>query len=327
MQVHNATLRGSLAAHAGYESDTEGDSFILAFHTPAQALAYAVSVQAQLLTQDWPQEVLAHEACAPVCVSPVEDIDALPRRAAVHGGGPLSDWAASIFWARLYRSCLTYGTAGARGSRSEVHLTGETAYLGRMPKEDLRIRGFTTGAPVNAYYNVLNSDLYNMPGEGGPGGPSRSAPTRSQPSFASITTPVRALKDSMLRATGSMVWGRRPTGLDASISGVFGSEAGMLASPGFRGSASSNPDAANKHAGMNDKKAIALGQKPRVVSAGVADVSQVKGETQVSAEGQREEFESHTLESVLTQLVNVMTTASGRDEEPGTLRAKVSCSQ
>jgi class 3 adenylate cyclase len=58
LRVHHATLRSLLDKHRGYESATEGDSFILAFHSPKDALEYAVEAQQALLTANWPQQLL-----------------------------------------------------------------------------------------------------------------------------------------------------------------------------------------------------------------------------------------------------------------------------
>ena len=38
MSLHDALMRRLIARHGGYESGTEGDSFIIAFPHPAQAL-------------------------------------------------------------------------------------------------------------------------------------------------------------------------------------------------------------------------------------------------------------------------------------------------
>jgi hypothetical protein len=59
LQVHHTTLRSLLDKHNGYESATERDSFILAFHSPSDALAYAIEAQQCLLAASWPQELLA----------------------------------------------------------------------------------------------------------------------------------------------------------------------------------------------------------------------------------------------------------------------------
>ncbi len=64
-----------ICAHCRYESVWEGDSFVIAFHTPADALAFAMAVQAALLHLPWPSELLqstyAKEVwCAPMAPSP-----------------------------------------------------------------------------------------------------------------------------------------------------------------------------------------------------------------------------------------------------------------
>eukprot|EP00798_Chlamydomonas_sp_ICE-L_P009194 gene9194-16333_t len=53
-----ACIRQQLLHFGGYESATEGDSFIVAFHTPADALDFAISAQMALLEADWPAELL-----------------------------------------------------------------------------------------------------------------------------------------------------------------------------------------------------------------------------------------------------------------------------
>jgi class 3 adenylate cyclase len=58
LRVHHTTLRSLLDKHNGYESATEGDSFILAFHSPSDALAYAIEAQQCLLAASWPHELL-----------------------------------------------------------------------------------------------------------------------------------------------------------------------------------------------------------------------------------------------------------------------------
>jgi hypothetical protein len=58
LRVHHTTLRSLLDKHNGYESATEGDSFILAFHSPSDALAYAIEAQQCLLAAAWPHDLL-----------------------------------------------------------------------------------------------------------------------------------------------------------------------------------------------------------------------------------------------------------------------------
>ncbi|ETV81685.1 hypothetical protein, variant 2 [Aphanomyces astaci] len=52
--IHDNLLRTLLVPHHGYEITTAGDSFQLAFHNIADAVAYCLDVQEQLLLQPWP---------------------------------------------------------------------------------------------------------------------------------------------------------------------------------------------------------------------------------------------------------------------------------
>ncbi len=58
VHLHHACLRSCAAACRAYESATEGDSFILAFHSPLEALTFCLSAQEQLPLLDWPEELL-----------------------------------------------------------------------------------------------------------------------------------------------------------------------------------------------------------------------------------------------------------------------------
>ncbi|KAG2496360.1 hypothetical protein HYH03_005590 [Edaphochlamys debaryana] len=76
LKLHHLTIRSVLARHSGYESATEGDSFIVAFATPSAALAFATSCQVALLHQNWPPQLLDHPDGAPVLVlSPHDPTD------------------------------------------------------------------------------------------------------------------------------------------------------------------------------------------------------------------------------------------------------------
>jgi class 3 adenylate cyclase len=48
LQWHDRTLRSLLATHGGQEVDHAGDGFFVAFESPAQAIACAVSIQRSL---------------------------------------------------------------------------------------------------------------------------------------------------------------------------------------------------------------------------------------------------------------------------------------
>eukprot|EP00198_Chlamydomonas_reinhardtii_P009142 XP_001698479.1 predicted protein [Chlamydomonas reinhardtii] len=58
LSIHHEEVRRALEAHGGYEASTEGDAFIIAFHSAAAALAFSVELQHRLLDADWPPLLL-----------------------------------------------------------------------------------------------------------------------------------------------------------------------------------------------------------------------------------------------------------------------------
>ncbi|GIL56783.1 hypothetical protein Vafri_12094 [Volvox africanus] len=64
--LHHDCMRRTAVRCGGYESQTEGDSFIIAFHSANDAVRFALAVQQALLEEPWPRELLAHEKCRPV---------------------------------------------------------------------------------------------------------------------------------------------------------------------------------------------------------------------------------------------------------------------
>ncbi|KAL6750965.1 hypothetical protein V8C86DRAFT_758443 [Haematococcus lacustris] len=73
MRIAERIIRDLLAAHRGYESATEGDAFLCAFHSPLDAVLFCLKLQDALLHATWPQELLhcpGVPCCHPVTVSP-----------------------------------------------------------------------------------------------------------------------------------------------------------------------------------------------------------------------------------------------------------------
>ncbi|KAG2501549.1 hypothetical protein HYH03_000056 [Edaphochlamys debaryana] len=68
IKEHHSCLRRLLLKHNGYESATEGDSFLLAFHCPEDALLFAMEAQVALLECAWPMELLDCDVCRPAYV-------------------------------------------------------------------------------------------------------------------------------------------------------------------------------------------------------------------------------------------------------------------
>jgi hypothetical protein len=75
IKLHHHAIREQLLKHHGYESTTEGDSFILAFHTARDAALFSVDAQEALLRAAWPPEVLAVPMCATTYAVPLVSWD------------------------------------------------------------------------------------------------------------------------------------------------------------------------------------------------------------------------------------------------------------
>lgn len=56
--IHDDILRKVCAAYGGCEVETEGDSFILAFHDPVDALSFTLKTQEALYEAEWPEAIL-----------------------------------------------------------------------------------------------------------------------------------------------------------------------------------------------------------------------------------------------------------------------------
>lgn len=62
-------LHEGIAKFNGYEINTEGDSFHIAFTSVAAAVQVAMETQTRLLDSDWPKDVLKLPACGQVTPS------------------------------------------------------------------------------------------------------------------------------------------------------------------------------------------------------------------------------------------------------------------
>jgi hypothetical protein len=73
LNQHHALIRKLLKSNNGQEEATEGDSFIMSFSNPQNALDFSLSLQSQLMELDYDDEVLKHPVCAPVWMKPSSD--------------------------------------------------------------------------------------------------------------------------------------------------------------------------------------------------------------------------------------------------------------
>lgn len=92
IRMHNQLLRRQLRAIGGYEVKTEGDAFMVSFPTVTSALLWCLTVQLELLREDWPQEILDSEEGKEILDSRGEVIyRGLSVRMGIHWGEPVCE--------------------------------------------------------------------------------------------------------------------------------------------------------------------------------------------------------------------------------------------
>ncbi|KAL6450405.1 CYR1 Adenylate cyclase [Candida maltosa Xu316] len=92
IKIHNSIMRRQLRITGGYEVKTEGDAFMVAFPSPTAALLWCFQVQQNLVTADWPSEILETDQC---CVVSDNDNNTIFRglsvRMGIHWGSPVCE--------------------------------------------------------------------------------------------------------------------------------------------------------------------------------------------------------------------------------------------
>ncbi|KAL0031937.1 hypothetical protein WJX79_006910 [Trebouxia sp. C0005] len=71
ISLHDRVMRMHLPKFGGYEVATEGDAFLIAFHTPGKAVGWAAATQQSLLTARWP---LALQQNKHSCIQQLQDV-------------------------------------------------------------------------------------------------------------------------------------------------------------------------------------------------------------------------------------------------------------
>lgn len=90
IKLHNLILRRLLRIVGGYEVKTEGDAFMVSFPTPFSALVWCFNVQQQLISADWPAEILESTEGCVITDSSNQDViyRGLRVRMGIHWGSP-----------------------------------------------------------------------------------------------------------------------------------------------------------------------------------------------------------------------------------------------
>lgn len=92
IRMHNQLLRRQLRAIGGYEVKTEGDAFMVSFPTVTAALLWCLTVQIELLREEWPQEILDSEEGKEILNSSGNTLyRGLSVRMGIHWGSPVCE--------------------------------------------------------------------------------------------------------------------------------------------------------------------------------------------------------------------------------------------
>lgn len=92
IKTHNSIMRRQLRIVGGYEVKTEGDAFMVSFPSPTAALLWCFNVQQNLLTADWPSEILDSDHCCEVTDNTGTVIfRGLSVRMGIHWGAPVCE--------------------------------------------------------------------------------------------------------------------------------------------------------------------------------------------------------------------------------------------
>ncbi|AEO53222.1 hypothetical protein MYCTH_2294267 [Thermothelomyces thermophilus ATCC 42464] len=92
IKLHNEVMRRQLRRIGGFEVKTEGDAFMVSFPTATSALLWCFAVQTQLLTVNWPTEMLNSISCQPTFDRDNKLIfRGLSVRMGIHWGEPLAE--------------------------------------------------------------------------------------------------------------------------------------------------------------------------------------------------------------------------------------------
>lgn len=136
IKTHNSLMRRSIRLMEGYEVKTEGDAFIISFHSPIKALLWCLTVQQHLLTAEWPSDLLKVDECAPIYDGDTVIFRGLSVRMGMHCGRPVAE---------------------------PDPVTRRMDYFGPMVNRTARISGIALGGQISVsedFLTTLNRDLY-----------------------------------------------------------------------------------------------------------------------------------------------------------------------
>ena len=89
LDIHNRIMRKSIQAHCGYEVKTEGDSFMIAFPEPSDAVRFCLDAQHMLNEANWPDELRSPNISSLSGTNTDGTFRGLRVRMGIHTGNPV----------------------------------------------------------------------------------------------------------------------------------------------------------------------------------------------------------------------------------------------
>eukprot|EP00817_Percolomonadidae_sp_ATCC50343_P004935 CAMPEP_0117432018 /NCGR_PEP_ID=MMETSP0758-20121206/11555_1 /TAXON_ID=63605 /ORGANISM="Percolomonas cosmopolitus, Strain AE-1 (ATCC 50343)" /LENGTH=188 /DNA_ID=CAMNT_0005221613 /DNA_START=158 /DNA_END=721 /DNA_ORIENTATION=- len=130
LSIHDRVMRKYIKKYKGYEVKTVGDSFMIAFGHPVQAIKWASETLVLLREANWPTDILRNESCETVVDATGKLVLRGPRvRIGMHYGEPQCKYN------RVSGRYDYFGPDVNMASRIEASAYGGTIFISEALKE------------------------------------------------------------------------------------------------------------------------------------------------------------------------------------------------
>ncbi|KAJ9529273.1 hypothetical protein QJQ45_007953 [Haematococcus lacustris] len=131
MKLHDDLVRRLALESSGYEWATEGDSFLLCFHSPQAAITFATQLQDALLRcSQWPVELAAEGSPGqPLCLAPVWPGSNVTGTIVSYSTGSSSTLSQPVLAALALRRSTAMSVGPAKGTSTVRHTAVSTERL------------------------------------------------------------------------------------------------------------------------------------------------------------------------------------------------------
>eukprot|EP00163_Fabomonas_tropica_P030287 TRINITY_DN677_c0_g1_i17.p1 TRINITY_DN677_c0_g1~~TRINITY_DN677_c0_g1_i17.p1 ORF type:complete len:1054 (-),score=192.45 TRINITY_DN677_c0_g1_i17:1867-5028(-) len=129
-KIHDTIIRQATIKYFGYEVNTEGDSFQVAFHTPQDAVMWCFEIQEKCMTAEWPEAFMKEVEKAAVIKGDNGQVlwKGLRIRMGLHTGEALSEDIDPVTKRKFYKGpfVVESGRMGDCGHGGQIILSRET---------------------------------------------------------------------------------------------------------------------------------------------------------------------------------------------------------